>query len=254
VSGEDRQANVVLTADTSNYSQQMVAAGQQTNSVTDSVNKLITSLDRLTRTAGRKLEIISATTTAGIIGATLAAAKFEQQMSTLQATAAITGANVKRISTDVDQLRRSLPVTTDQVIALVTALQKMGTSQGNVQKMAETFIKLAAVTGEDLGTLATNMVQLQRSMGTMAGSTDKFAASVASLSANLGVSATGVVQFANSLAPVARQVGMTQTEVLGFSAAFQRAGQDGYAAANVFNKMLTDISRATRYGSNDIYA
>ena len=251
---DTRQANVVLTADANQYSQAMAAASAQTNAAASSVDKLVNSLDRLQRNVSRKLDIISAVSISGITAATLAAAKFESQMETLQATAAITGKSFGAVEKSVDNLRRTLPVSTEQIVQLVTALQKMGVSTPKVEELAKTFIKLGAATGEDVGSLATGLVSLQRAMGTTEGSIKSFADETAHLSANLGVSATGILQFAQQLAPVARTVGMTQTQVMGFSTAFLKAGQDGYAAANVFSKLLTDISRATRYGSNDIYA
>lgn len=249
---DERQANVVLTANTQQYSQQMTSAATQTNQVTKSVNDLITSLDKLSKNAGRKLELISAATVATITGATVAAGRFDSQLATLQATAVVTGRNFGPVKTQIDDLRRNLPVTTQQVVALAEALQKLGANPANLQKTADTLIKLAASTGEDLGQLATGMVDLQRAMGTTEDSMGKFADSLVQVSANLGVSATGVLQFSQSLAPIARTVGMTQKEVMGFSAAFLKSGQDGFTAANAFNKMLTDISRATRYGSTDL--
>jgi TP901 family phage tail tape measure protein len=251
---DTREANVVLKADASQYSQQMASAATSTNAAAESVNKLFNALDRLQRVTARRLEIISATAIGGITAATLAAAKFEQQMGQLQASAAITGKNMGQVTKAVNDLRTTLPVSTEQVIALVGALQKMGASQHNIESLAKTFIQLGAATGEDIGALATNLTQLQRAMGTTEGATKSFADETAHLSATLGVSATGILQFANNLAPVARTVGMTQTQVMGFSAAFVKAGQDGYAASTVFTKLVTDISRATRYGSNDIYA
>jgi len=249
---EERTANVVLTADAGQYNQQMTAAAANTNATTESVNKLLTSLDRLTKNAGRKLEIVSAASVATITAATVAAGRFDAQLATLQATAAVTGRNFQTTQNAVDSLRRSLPITTDQVVALATALQKMGSNPANLEKTARTLIQLSAATGEDLGQLATGMVQLQRSMGTTEESMDRFASSLVGLQSNLGVSASGVLQFSQQLAPIARTVGMTQKEVMGFSAAFLKAGQDGYTAANAFSKMLTDISRASRYGSNEL--
>jgi TP901 family phage tail tape measure protein len=254
VADDTRQANVVLTADTNQYSQQMATAATSTSAAADSVNKLFAALERLQRVTARRLEIISASAFAGIGAATMAAAKFEQQMGQLQASAAITGKSIGTINKAVNDLRTNLPVSTEQVIQLVGALQKMGASQHNIEALAKTFIQLGAATGEDIGALATNLTSLQRSMGTTEAATKSFADQTAHLSATLGVSATGILQFANNLAPVARTVGMTQTQVMGFAGAFVKAGQDGYAASTVFTKLVTDISRATRYGSNDIYA
>jgi TP901 family phage tail tape measure protein len=252
VATEERTANVVLTADNSQYSRMMTESATSTNKVTDSVTKLLDKLDKLHKGTTRKLEIITAAQVAAITAATVAAGRFEQQLSTLQATSVTTGRNFMPIHRSVDQLRRDLPVTTESVVALAGALQRLGANPANLERTAQVLIKLSASTGEDLGALATGMINLQRSMGTTEASLSKFADSLVSVSANMGVSATGVLQFAQSLAPVARTVGMVQTDVLGFSAAFQKAGQDGFTAANTFTQMLTDISRATRYGSTDL--
>jgi TP901 family phage tail tape measure protein len=252
VATEERTANVVLTADNSQYSRMMTESATSTNKVTDSVTKLLDKLDKLHKGTTRKLEIITAAQVAAITAATVAAGRFEQQLSTLQATSVTTGRNFMPIHRSVDQLRRDLPVTTESVVALAGALQRLGANPANLERTAQVLVKLSASTGEDLGQLATGMINLQRSMGTTEASLSKFADSLVSVSANMGVSATGVLSFAQSLAPVARTVGMVQTDVLGFSAAFQKAGQDGFTAANTFTQMLTDTSRATRYGSTDL--
>ena len=249
---EERTANVVLTADNSQYSRTMTESAASTNKVTDSVTKLLESLEKLHKGTTRKLEIITAAQVAVITAATVAAGRFEQQLSTLQATSVTTGRNFRPIHSSVDQLRRDLPTTTEQVVSLAGALQSLGANPANLERTATTLIKLSASTGENLGSLATGMINLQRSMGTTEASLGKFADSLVAVSANMGVSATGVLQFAQSLAPIARTVGVTQQEVLGFSAAFQKAGQDGFMASTTFTQMLTDISRATRYGSTDL--
>jgi hypothetical protein len=51
---------------------------------------------------------------------------------------------------------------------------------------------------------------------------------------------------------MARAAGIGQKEVLGISTAFTKAGADGFAAANAFNTMVTEIARATMSGSPSI--
>lgn len=249
---DQRTANVQLTASTQQYSQQMAGAATATDRVTASVNSLLTSIQNLQKSTARKLEIISAGTAATIAGATVAASQFQRQMSSLDGTAAAAGRSTQLIGDTVDSLRRSLPMTTEQVIGLVSALQKMGTTQTNMKSLVTTITQLSSVTGEDVGSLATGIVGLGRSMGTTEQAISGFADTLTALSTKLGVSASGVLSFSQSLAPVARSVNMTQNDVMGFSAAFSKAGQDGYAAANVFTSMLSNISRAARYGSQDL--
>lgn len=248
----DINPNVVLTADTSGYSQAMLGAQRDTDQVISSVDKLLTSLDRLSKNAGRGLQIVSASTVATLTGAATAAGNFDEKLSSLHANAAITDRSVSAVGRTINDLRRDLPVTTDTVIALADALNKMGVEPRDVEKQVNTYVKLAAATGESVGSLASGMTSLQRQMGTLPGSTERYANTLAGLSANLGVSATGVLAFSESIAPMARTVGMTQQEVMGFGAAFTRAGQDGYRASMVMTRMMTDISRATQYGTEDL--
>lgn len=252
MAGEDRTANVVLTADTTAYTQQMTSAASSTNQVTESLNRLLTSVDRVAKTTGKGLVIISATTTAGIVGATAAAAKFESQVSSLAARATAANQAFGPIQRSIDGLRRSLPVSTEQVVALTNALQKLGTNPSQLKNVADTLIRLAGATGEDLGTLATNMVQLQRAMGTGSSGIKQYSDLLVNLSAKMGTSAASILEFSNAIAPIGRTLAMSQQEVMGFSAAFAKAGQDGYRAANIFTRMLSDISTATRYGTSDL--
>lgn len=252
MAGEDRNANVVLTADVGQYSQQMTQAATQTNSVTASVNRLIETLDKAQKTTGKGLTIVSATTLATITGATVAAARFEQQLSSLSARAVAANQAFGTTQRAVDSLRRSLPVSTEQVIALSNALQKLGTNPSRLREVSDTLIRLSGATNEDLGSLANGMITLQRAMGTSSNGIKQYSDLLVNLSANMGTSASSVLEFANAIAPIGRTLNMTQQEVMGFSAAFSKAGQDGLLASNIFTKMLSDISTATRYGTKEL--
>jgi hypothetical protein len=86
-------------------------------------------------------------------------------------------------------------------------------------------------------------VQLSRLMGsTDATQIGNFANSLLTVSKNAGVSASGVLSFAQAIAPLARQAGISESAVLGISTAFNKAGADGYVAANAFNSIMSATS------------
>ena len=66
------------------------------------------------------------------------------------------------------------------------------------------------------------------------------------------ISATGLADFTSQIAPMGRAMGMTQTQVTGFSNMFVKAGQDGYTAASAFNKVAQDITYAVQTGNPDL--
>lgn len=251
----DRNANVVLTANTQQYSQQLSSAQQQTNQLTQSVTALTSAINNISRNSGRKIEILGAAGLASMAAATASAAKLEQRLSQINATAQLTGRSMSSYSRQLDQLRRGMAVTTDGAIALFTQLNKLGQSSASLKALSETMVRLSAVTGESIGGLTQGLISLQRAMNvTGTEYTQRFASSLANVSAKAGVSAQGVLEFSNAIAPIARVAGISTQEVLGFSAAFVKSGQDGFAAANAFNKMLTDITRSIQYGSSDLKA
>lgn len=254
MSDETRDANVRLQADVDPYRRQMQGAVEDTNKLSLAVDKLGTKLDGITKRAGKKLLLFGAGAGAGILGVTAEAASFEKKLETLNATAAITDRNFGAVRKQVNQLSKEFPISRDAAIELVTTLEKLGVqAPRQIAAVSEAMVKLSASTGESLGGLTTGMVELGKQMGTLsAGNMGTFANSLTLVSAKSGVAAQGVLQFAQAIAPTARAAGLTETQVLGVSAAFSKAGADGYAAANTFNTMLADITRQVVTGSPEI--
>lgn len=247
-------ANVVLTANNSQYDQSMQQSSKYTQTLLASVVALSNGMNSLASKAGKKIQLIGLAEVGMITAATAAAAKFDQQMSVLKANATLTGRSYEQMTKQVNSLRREFGVTADQAVALQQQLRQMGQTSG-IDKMTQSMMKLSAVTGESLGSLTQGMVTLQRQMGTQgAASTERFASALANVSAKAGVSASAVLDFSNSIAPVAKVAGISQKEVMGFSTAFVKAGQEGQYAATAFSKMLTDITRSVQTGSPELKA
>lgn len=253
---ESRSAEVQLTADISGYTQPVAQATRQTNVLTESVNKLAASLDGITKRAGKKLIIFGAADAAAMTAYTAAAAKYEKQLTTLRAQTEISGKSIEKYKKGIEDIARQMPITGAAVVELVTQINKLGvTSERQATQMARTFTQLAAATGEDIGALTQGLIELSRQMGTLgngAQGISNFSDSLTSVSNSAGVSATAVLSFAQAIAPMSRAAGIGQKEVLGISTAFTKAGADGFAAANTFNSMVTDITRQVMSGSPEI--
>lgn len=255
MAGDPTQQNVVLTADTSQYQQSMEQSASSTNKLLSSVTALSSAIGELTKRAGQRIEMVGVGTSAALMAATIQAGKFNDQMSQLQAQSVMTNRSFETMVRQTNNLRSEFGMSTTEIVNLVQQLNNLGQGQYNVQKLAETFVKLSAVTGESVSGLADGLITLQRQMGTTGvDQTEKYASALANLSAQAGTSAQGILQFANAIAPIGRVAGMTQNEVMGVATAFNKAGADGYGATNAFNKMLTDITRSIQYGSPDLAA
>ena len=256
------ETKVVLTADTSQYERNVDGAARSTDAMLASVVKLTTAIDGAFKSAGRKLEFGGVGALAGISAMAVQAGRLDEQMSQLQASMTMVSKSqvdydrrMKDTSKTVSDLRSNFGQTAQEAIALATQLNKLGQTTGQVNSLADSFTRLSAISGENINGLVDGMVSLQRQMGTQGiQQTKVFNATLAELSANSGASAQGILNFSQSIAPVAKISGMTQKEIMGVSTAFVKSGADGFAAANAFNKMLTDITRSIQYGSPELKA
>lgn len=249
----DQSVNVAYTADTSQYMAsmgEMITATARYGQVTQGITGKIAQVG----TAVTKTAVDLATMGKGMNTAVQTAAAYQQALSKLEARSVVTGDNFRQLGKDVRQMARDLPGGMDNAIQQVDALNKMGvTAKQNLVPLARTMTEIGAASGELGPGLTQSFAQLNRTFKSLdVTSVERIGASLTQVSASTGASASSIVEFSNAIAPLSSTLGMTKTQVLGFSAAFSRSGQDGYLAANVMNKMLGDMERAARDGTGEL--
>jgi TP901 family phage tail tape measure protein len=246
-----QQVNIAYTADTTQYQRTMgeaIATTQQYAKVADGavgvISKLGIAMTRYSAGGGPASRQM-------MRPAVQEASAFQQSMAGIEARSKAAGNSVGKMSEQVRKLARDLPVGTSGAAQQIDVISKMGISDpAKVGKIAEQVVKLGAATNSLNPAFTSDVVQFQRAFGQMdAEQFSKMGDALTTVSAKMGASAQGTIEFANQIAPLAKTAGMTQTQILGVSAAFDRLGQDGYRGATVFNKAMTDMDRAVREGT-----
>lgn len=252
---DERQAQIVISADTDQYTSSVNESYESTNRLNQALNQTSKSLDGIIARAGKKLALFGSADLAALGSAVTVAATLDKQMSTLNATA--TGLGKSAETTFKTQMRdgiraisREIPVARGEIVQLATTITKMGqTSATTITSLTSAFAKFGAATGESPFALAQSQLGLSRTMGTFTGApgtnrpkiVENFNDSVTGLSQKGGVSAQSILDFSQMLAPTARMAGISQTDLLGISTAFNRSGADGSYAANTFNQIVNDL-------------
>ena len=182
------------------------------------------------------------------------AAAYEQKLSALEARTVVAGKSFDKVGMQIRQMARDLPGGINMAVQQVDALQRMGvTSEKALVPLARTMAKIGAANAELGPQLTQSFGQLQRTFGTLdPTATARFGDSLTRLSSKAGASATGISDFSNAIAPLSQTLGLTQTQVMGFASGFAKSGQEGYLAANVFNRMLSDMERSAREGTGEL--
>ena len=193
-------------------------------------------------------------------GAVSEAARYQQQLSALEATVKVSTKGNKEYDKTFGELRkntkelaREMPIGMGQAIQQVDALQQSGVkSNKELKSLAQTYTELGKANSEYGPALGTDMQTLNRMYDANTKQARGYADSLTEVTQQLGGTASGTLQFAKSVAPIARAVGMGESQVLGMSNAFSRMGEDGYGAATAVNKVLMDMNRSIRQGTPEI--
>ena len=184
--------------------------------------------------------------------ATAEAAAYQQKLSNIAATAAITGQNFGQLERTTMGLARQFG-SINEAVQTVEALQRSGvTAEKSIASLAEAWIKLGAANGTNGSAIGSMLLTLNRTFGNTETALAKYGDSLTTLSKKYGAPVEGALNFAKALSPVAASVGISETAVLGLGTAAARLGEEGFAGANAFNKVLIDMSRSIRYGSPEI--
>lgn len=246
---------IELSLDAGGYITSLGSANEATDSFSNSIAAAAVVLAPLQKTLNSITP--SRALLGGFVGFSAVAAASQKQMASLNATSKTTSANFDTLNKGTRELARQFGSSAGakEIVATIT---KLGVatkgSERNVIELARVYTKLGGATGEGPAQLAAGMVQLSRVTGTgmNVDRMTKLGDSLTTVSAKSGSSATGILQFSKAIAPLANASGIGQTKILGISAAFSRLGEDGFGAANAFNKMLGDLNRSVREGSPEM--
>ena len=183
------------------------------------------------------------------------AAAYQKALSGIETKATLSGKSFEALSKTTKTWAREFPIGLGRAVEVMTSLQQSGIkTEKQMGDLGKSFIKLGAATSTNAAAIGTEFLQLSRTMGNGISQFEKLSDSLVSTTAKIGGSAPSVVAFSKALAPVAATVGMSQTAVIGLSAAMSSLGEDGFQAANSLNKVMLDMNRAIRDGGPELKA
>lgn len=245
--------DIDLNLDPSGYVSGLRSAGAETTGFAGTLRSTAVALQPMQKamnlvTPSRAM-LAAQTAFVGMAGRT------QRELSGMQATAAVTNTNVGKLTKSMTDLAKTYPIGNKGAREVVIGLTQMGVAAAGQEKrvgaLAATFVKLGGASGEAIAPLARDMVQLSRTMNTGLDTKrmENLADSLVTVSKTTGTSATGITTFSKAIGPLAQAAGIGQTSVFGISSAFSKLGDDGFAAATAFNKVLSDLNASVREGT-----
>jgi TP901 family phage tail tape measure protein len=254
---EQRNAEVVLTAQTQQFTQEIDKGNKSLEKLLTTLDKTSKAWDGLVKKTGKGLIKLGTAELAGYTALSAIAGRLEKQTENISANMAInkSSSQFNMVTDSIREMSRAMPLARSEIALMATAVSDLGFTTGKqISGVTQQFNKMGLATGENSQTLATNMVQFQRSMGVSPTyqTMEPYANSATYLSAKAGAPASSILGFGQSIAPAARVAGLSQASVLGLSTAAVRSGADGAYATSTINQILNDVTALRYTGSPDI--
>lgn len=247
----DQQVTVGLDADVSGYTTSLTQAIASTEAYSQAADNIIGKVARLNMVTTTLMKATSGLTGANKV-ATAQAAAYQQKLSGIEASAKVTGKNFAELEKTTKGFAKQFPIGMDRAVEVVRSLQTTGVSTNKeIRELGKTFVQLGAANGGSASQMGASMIQLGRTFGNATYQASKLGDSLTSVTNKYGANAQSVLDFSKAIAPISATVGATQTQVTGLSTAFSRIGEDGFAAANAFNKVMLDMNRSIREGTGE---
>ena len=145
-------------------------------------------------------------------------------------------------------LAKELPSSHQEIAAVAEAAGQLGIKTENVKSFTKTMIDMGESTNLSAETASTELARFANIVGM---SQDKFSnlgSAIVDLGNNYATTEAEISSMALRLAGAGKQIGMSEGDILGFSAALSSVGIEAEAGGSAFSKVMVQMQLATEKG------
>jgi TP901 family phage tail tape measure protein len=249
-----RNVAIRLTADTSRYQREMLAAGHVTGELMEEVTGLDEVIHRTARRAGIAFMGLGALMAANTAIWTNQAAQWEMAFADVVKTVEDTPQALRRVNRELRQMSaRDIPVVAGELAQLATIAGQLGIETDNISKFVEVAARLG-VAVDDMGAEQAifMLAQFNNIMGESETDIDRVASALVEMGNTVATTEGQVMNFATRMAGAAAVVGMSSAEVIGISAAFTSVGVEAERGSTAVQRVLLAMNDAVSRGGIEL--
>lgn len=232
------------------------AADSTLGKMGDSLTQLGEKLDPI----GEKMTSIGNKMTLGITTPIVAAATASIK-SAVDIDTALTGVRKTVDGTEEDYQRlkeaaiefsKTNAVSAEQVLNAQALGAQLGFTLDELNEFAEVATGLEIATDMGLEDAATEMAQFANITGMAHDEIENYASAIVNVGNNMATTESKVSSMAQRIAAASSQVGMTESEIIGWSGTMSSLGIEAEAGGTAFSTMVSTIDTAVATGSEDL--
>ena len=185
---------------------------------------------------------------AGIGAAAHKGIEFESAFAGVEKTVNASSRELEQLREDIREMSKEIPVSAADIAAIAESAGQLGIQTGNIAEFSRTMANLAEATNLTSEEGASQFAQFANITGMAQDKFDELGSTVVALGNSMATTEADIVNMGMRIAAAGTQVGMSQDQIMAYSAALSSVGIEAEAGGTAFSKLLTNLQMAAETG------
>lgn len=174
---------------------------------------------------------------------------FESAFAGVRKTVDASEAEFTDLSDSIKKMSERIPATTTELAGVMEMAGQLGVrGSDNLKKFTEVITALGVSTNLTREDAASMLAQFANITGMDLSNIDKLGSTIVALGNNFATTESDIVSMAHRLAGAGSQLGMSEAQIMGFSAALSSVGIEAEAGGSAFSKLMISMKVAAETG------
>lgn len=233
--------------------------GQFGNKMEDQGNKLKAVGGKLKDYGGKISDIggkLTKSLTVPLVGigtaSVIASSKFESGLAGVAKTTGMSQFQLKRFGDEISKLSRTMPQSTEEMLAVAEAAGQLGIADEDILGFTEVMLKMGQATNLSAEEASTSLARFANVMGTMPDKYSNMGSAIVDLGNNFATTESEILELALRLSGTSNQIGMTEANVFGLSAAMRSMNITAEAGGSAMSRVMQKINTSVISNSEEL--
>ncbi len=204
------------------------------------------------KTASAAIGTVSAALTAAGGFAIKTGIDFESAFAGVKKTVDAPKEVIEELRASLINMSKEMPQSASELAGIAEAAGQLGIETANIESFTKTMAQLGDATNMMATEAADSLARFANITGMSQGDFDRLGSTIVSLGNNLATTESEITNMAMRLAGAGHQVGMSEAQIMSFSAALSSVGINAEAGGSAFSSVMAKMQLATEKGGKEL--
>lgn len=210
--------------------------------------------EKAARNAGQAMLAIGTITLGSLALATREAIKWESAWAGVVKVLDGSPEQMAAVQGELRDLASTLPFAHEEIANVAAAAGQLGVGIEDVSEFTKVMLDLGVATNLTAEEAAFALSRMANIMGTAVSDVDRMGSAIVDLGNNSATTEAEIVEMALRISGAGETIGLTEADVLGFSAALSSVGIRAEAGGSAISRVMSDIASAVAGGGEELEA